>query len=676
MKIEKEKLTLFIKFFTFFIFFTPLIKLDRFFFPFVGPKSLYFMGLVEIIFFLWVLLIFTDRKYRPKFNFVLFFVLVYLFSFFLSTIFGVDPGYSFWSKHERMTGLLMQLHLFAFFLVLSSTFKEEDFKIFFAFSVFVSILVGFIAISNIKEESMRGGGTLGNESFLGTYLLFNVFFALYLFFRAKSGIKIFSAISFFILVFFLLHCGVKPEKQSFASFLLDFFYKSGARAAKISFYGALILIFFIWLANSKNKALKFIGLPSLILGVSVVIFALYSVMFSPESFFRKKIEQEIGSFGGRFYVWQTSMEAFREKPIFGFGPENFEFAFLKHYNPCFGRGDCGGDVWYDRAHNAIFDTLVSQGLVGLISYFLLIFGTVFLLWKKFLKKEFNFWTSSVFTALFTAYFVQNLTVFDMVSSYLMLFFTLSFISSLERKEIEGKVEKPREVGPFTLALLFILFLLPFYFFIISPVSSSRAVIEFLSSKTYDQAKNKLQQAFSSPLGRKQIREFLGREILNNVKSVLNKNTQVNLDFLNLVQEELEKNIKENSLDYRSYLTLGEILGMKGVILKDSKLLNEAENVLKRAIEVSPKNQQAYLLLGQNYLFEGKKEEAISLFQKAVDLDKEHKIYHIQLIRLLKILGEEELAKKKVNEALKINPEWKAELENMLKNIEATKTQNQ
>jgi O-antigen ligase len=676
MKIEKEKLTLFIKVFTFFIFFTPLIKLDRFFFPFVGPKSLYFMGLVEIIFFLWVLLIFTDRKYRPKFNFVLFFVLVYLFSFFLSTIFGVDPGYSFWSKHERMTGLLMQLHLFAFFLVLSSTFKEEDFKIFFAFSVFVSILVGFIAISNIKEESMRGGGTLGNESFLGTYLLFNVFFALYLFFRAKSGIKIFSAVSFFILIFFLLHCGVKLEKQSFASFLLDFFYKSGARAAKISFYGALILIFFIWLANSKNKALKFIGLPSLILGVSVVIFALYSVMFSPESFFRKKIEQEIGSFGGRFYVWQTSMEAFREKPIFGFGPENFEFAFLKHYNPCFGRGDCGGDVWYDRAHNAIFDTLVSQGLVGLISYFLLIFGTVFLLWKKFLKKEFDFWTSSVFTALFAAYFVQNLTVFDMVSSYLMLFFTLSFISSLERKEIEGKVEKPREVGPFTLALLFILFLLPFYFFIISPVSSSRAVIEFLSSKTYDQAKNKLQQAFSSPLGRKQIREFLGREILNNVKSVLNKNTQVNLDFLNLVQEELEKNIKENSLDYRSYLTLGEILGMKGAILKDSKLLNEAENVLKRAIEVSPKNQQAYLLLGQNYLFEGKKEEAISLFQKALDLDKEHKIYHIQLIRLLKILGEEELVKKKVDEALKINPEWKAELENMLKNIEATKTQNQ
>ncbi|PIZ89635.1 MAG: hypothetical protein COX89_00520, partial [Candidatus Nealsonbacteria bacterium CG_4_10_14_0_2_um_filter_37_10] len=46
--------------------FTPLIMSAKFFFPFVGPKSLYFMGLVEIIFFAWLILIIYSPQYRPR----------------------------------------------------------------------------------------------------------------------------------------------------------------------------------------------------------------------------------------------------------------------------------------------------------------------------------------------------------------------------------------------------------------------------------------------------------------------------------------------------------------------------------------------------------------------------------------------------------------------------------
>ena len=54
---------------TLLILFTPLIAsslTSYFFFLFVGPKSLYFMGLVELAFFSWLILISIDRRKNRK----------------------------------------------------------------------------------------------------------------------------------------------------------------------------------------------------------------------------------------------------------------------------------------------------------------------------------------------------------------------------------------------------------------------------------------------------------------------------------------------------------------------------------------------------------------------------------------------------------------------------------
>jgi len=45
---------------------TPLIFDKDFYFPFVGPKSLFFMGIVEIVFFLWLVLVIKEKQYRPQ----------------------------------------------------------------------------------------------------------------------------------------------------------------------------------------------------------------------------------------------------------------------------------------------------------------------------------------------------------------------------------------------------------------------------------------------------------------------------------------------------------------------------------------------------------------------------------------------------------------------------------
>ena len=194
------------------------------------------------------------------------------------------------------------------------------------------------------------------------------------------------------------------------------------------------------------------------------------------------------------------------------------------------------------------------------------------------------------------------------------------------------------------------------------------MINFLSSPNPQEKEVFLKKALASPLGRSQIREFLARQILNGAKFGENEEQKkIYFSLLNLIEPEIEKSIKENYFDYRAYLILGEILNVKGAILKDKENLSKAEKTLKKAIEISSKNQQAYLLLGQKYLFEGKKEEAILYFQKSVDLDKYQKIYHLYLVNLLQALGEKELAKQKIEEALKINPDWKKDFEKFLEN---------
>ncbi|MDP2950802.1 MAG: hypothetical protein Q8N55_00285, partial [bacterium] len=168
---------------------TPLVFRAQFYFPYVGPKGWFLMGACQLAFFSWLLLMFYFKKYRPKLSRVLIVFSLFLVVLTLSTLLGVDPSRSFFSKFERMTGLLMWLHLFGLFLALSSTFKKlSQWRKFFYVSLGIAslIVVMFLIVEfantayttkygkDIFTFARGGGVTLGNSSFLGTYLVFSI----------------------------------------------------------------------------------------------------------------------------------------------------------------------------------------------------------------------------------------------------------------------------------------------------------------------------------------------------------------------------------------------------------------------------------------------------------------------------------------------------------------------
>ena len=652
-----------IQYATYLILFTPLIFSSKFFFPFVTSKSIYFFALSEIIFFSYLILVLNFPKYRPRLNPILLVLTIFLVILILSSVFGVDFQNSFWSKYERMTGLLMWFHLFAFFIVLTSVFKrEEEWQKIFGVSVFVAVVISLMSISEkigitIIGASSRGGATLGNSSFLGTYLLFNFFLALYLFLKTNPEIfrstfnKIFNFYS-------LLGMGLIGLSLWFST----------AKAALLSTLGGLVLLFLLWLVFCKKGKLKIIAVFLLaVLLFSVIAFGLFTLR--PESYvYKMTIEKYLGkTFGGRFVVWQAGWKGFLEKPLLGWGPDNFAIIFCKYFNPIFFTPEGGLDIWYDQAHNIVFDTLGTSGILGFLGYLSIFGASFYVLWKKFFEKKIKFEVAGIFSVILISYFVQNLTVFDMVSSYLMLFLVLGFVASLDLKPRESVEYKKSKLKILLTTTILVSFIFSFVIFVIQPLRASSYVIEAVRAQPFSEKKLGLYKKAlnTSVIGRDQIREFFADSTISfsrseNIEKVPEGNIEQELDF---ICQELEKGIKRNPLNFRANLKLGKVYNT--YFLFDESKYSDAQRVLERAIELSPQNQQGYWQLAQTKLYRRKVDEALALAETAVALEPKAEKSHLVLIQIAKLTGDRDLLMEKIEDALKINTEWATGIKDVL-----------
>ena len=114
-----------------------------------------------------------------------------------------------------------------------------------------------------------------------------------------------------------------------------------------------------------------------------------------------------------------------ERPILGWGQENYAIVFDKYYDPRM----YAQEPWFDRVHNIIFDWLVAGGIVGLAAYLSIFAATLWELWNK-TKAGVHIFTAaerSIITGLLAGYFIHNLSVFDNVTSYILFGTVLAYL---------------------------------------------------------------------------------------------------------------------------------------------------------------------------------------------------------------------------------------------------------
>jgi len=98
---------------------------------------------------------------------------------------------------------------------------------------------------------------------------------------------------------------------------------------------------------------------------------------------------------------------------------------------------------------------------------------------------------------------------------------------------------------------------------------------------------------------------------------------------------------------------------------DSQKFSLAENTFKQAISLFPNNQQGYWTFAQVKLYQGDIEQALLLAEKATELEPRLLNSHLIELQIAKLKEDKDLLKKKVDEAIKINPLWESDLKKFL-----------
>jgi O-antigen ligase len=636
---------------TYIALFAPLLINKSFFFPFVCPKTIFFRIMVDVIFSAYIVLAIFNKKYRPKVNSLFIVIALFLLILILTSVVGVNFERSFWSTFERMTGLLTFFHLFGFFIVLTSVFKKrEDWEKILGVSIVVGVILS-LYILLADTASTRGGGTIGNTSFMAAYLLFDIFFAFILLLSKRDFARVFAGASLFIMLPVLL--------------------ASTCRAGIAAFFGGIFLLMLGYFIFSGKKSLKYLAIV-IILILMIACGILVSVQ---PDFLMEKIQTFLTLMNPRLVVWEMSLQGWQERPLLGWGPENFNIVFNKHFHPCLFLTECGGEIWFDRAHNIVFDTLVASGLIGFLSY-LSIFGvSIFLLLRKILRTEDRkeIFVLLIMTVLLIVYFVQNLFVFDMISTYMMWFLCLAFIVFLTRKDEQehGAQNLGKEVNPFWGAIGLVLMLFVLWFGNIGPMRSSNNTVKMVATQDIADATKYFEKAISFPMEKYEPREHFCQRIAQ-LKVDKNQDQMALLNAFNIAEREMKIGCEENPLDFRSHLFLGKLYNNFFYLTSDVAKLGLAEQALNRAIELSPTNQQGYWYLAETKLAQRKNYEARELLQTAIDLEPRVSDSHWYLMSAYRVGGNYEMAMRKIKKLEEMGYDWKSDFPKLRDGIKVYK----
>lgn len=450
------------RFFLYLSLFSVVIVMASTFFPFIGGKYYFFrasVSLAAICFFLsWALedkeeIVARLRNFfrQPLFIAVTIFVLTYL----LAATFAYDSHAAFWSNFERGEGAFQMLHYYAFFVLSLALFEGKDWqRLMKVYLWAAALLIGYGVLAFANPARFIGPGicgrfqgSLGNPSYVAPYLMFSIFYAAWLWFSEKTNAKrnfFYGGLIVFFFFFFIL-------TQTRGSFF-------GLGAAVFFLLGYLSLFLPRKTGLRKTAFAGWIIYSAIAIAAVVVPHRNIPVIPFCESSSRL-LEIKGTSLNTRNWTWGSAWAGFKERPLLGWGPENFSTVFDKYFNPKHFSPTQNSETWFDRAHSVIFDYLAETGVLGFLSYaaiFAVFYCQFFLNKFRGARAKAQNWTSldwsrsatpreilrqGIIFSLFLGYLVQGLVLFDVLPIYINLFTLFAFsayLYSLNKNTTENK----------------------------------------------------------------------------------------------------------------------------------------------------------------------------------------------------------------------------------------------
>ncbi|MBY0472760.1 O-antigen ligase family protein [Patescibacteria group bacterium] len=605
------------------------IPLANMFFPFITGKNFAFRIIVELLAGAYILLALREPKYRPRASSLMWAVCAFVVWMGIATIVSVDPLKSFWSNFERMEGYLTILHLCAYFIIVGAVVAAEGWwNRLFQASIASGALMGVYALLQSahffpisSQSGPRADGTFGNATYLAIFMLFNLFLTLFMLVRQRNstGAQVLYGIAL-VLQFMGL-------------------YFTQTRGAFLGFFGGLVIaaIYIAWQGRgSEWRTLRRVSYWGLGV-IAVLVIAFFALRTSPILRNSSDTLSRVASISlndpttiARFQIWNMAWHGFTESPktiALGWGQENFNFVFNKHYQPEM----YNQEQWFDRAHNQFLDWLIAGGLPAFLLYVSLFMLAIWMIWRS----ELSVPEQAVLLGLLAAYAFNNLTVFDDIMSSVYFFLILAFVHSYSKKTPARWMSWTRPLGDNAVAVaapvVIIATLLVVWTVNVPGIARAQGLLKALVPQVLvsdgkggytQQAKTAAQelQDFKDALapgpwpgtviGYQEVVEQL-LQYTSGMAASTSVDPSVKQDTFNLAKSSIETLMQQRSHDARLEVFAGAFLDSFGQY-------GEAQKILTQALADSPYKQQIMFELGVSYLNAGDKQNALSTLKKAFD----------------------------------------------------------
>jgi O-antigen ligase len=631
-------------------FISVFLVFSKLYFPFITSKQIYFNILIELLFVFWLVFLIKYPDYRPKRNFISYGLIAFFGAIFFSSLFGVDVNLSIWGDAERMLGFFHLLHFLVFYFILITVLREwKDWRRVFIVSIVVAVLVSLYGqIKGIHYS------TIGNTAYVSGYMIFNIFFALILFFKEYKNDKKalwlyghFSFISIFIM-------GLA-------------FRLTNTRGAYIGIAAGFLVMMLLFIIFIKSKKIRIACLGAVVLSILLVGL----VLKNPDNNFVKnssvlrtitQINSSAVTFQTRLISWKAAWKDLPNHLLLGTGYGNYAITFDKYFEPTF-YDYTRSETYFDRAHNNIVDITSTTGIIGIATYFSIFIAVLYYLFSARRKKKIDNLEFTVIIGLLVAYFVQNLVVFDSLVTYISLMLTLGYVYflSAEKREIKetDKELDNKEIYSFMgigILILFILFqynLKPFNTF----RGAIRGSVAFAKNdyvKGYEEYKKVLDK--NSVLDR-DIRLSLNRNLIKYSEELGEIPEAKAKEILEYAVKMAEKNIAYNPNDSLMLMDGARIYDMMSRFYKNKDqekfyfYSDKAIELIDRSIEASPGRINTYYEKAQIYVIRDEKEKAFETLFYAYDLNRNYFDSPCNISKYYSYFKDEENAYKYMNECI-------------------------
>ena len=643
--------------------FLPLYISSSMVYPYITGKNFAFRIIVELSAVLWVGLLTLNRKYRLQNSTMTLSILAFTFIVGLADVFGVNPYNSFWSNYERMEGYVTILHLALYFMIVKSILRtRNDWMIFFKIFVFASIFVcSYALFQKFVQENIHGiygtrvYSTIGAPPFLASYLLLSIFLGFILILNTqKTYLKYIYASSI-----------------ALNSIVIYFTATRGAIVAVLIGLTFFSLFYIFGKSNTSKETMFKKAVLSVLAMVILLTVLLWT--FSDINFIKQDITLS------RFYnipsdhavkirlrTWGIAWEGIKERPILGWGQENFISAYTVNVIPLSWVSQ--PQALMDRAHNIALHWLINAGSLGFFSY-LAIFGSAFyVIWTAVHKKIITKTEAITIITALVVYLAQNLFVFDTINTYIVFFVLLAYIDNLDYAKraayseinIDLKKLKIKSVG--VILIGFLIFFVAAYFINYKPIRESQLSrqISFsfltgfkpflnilddfnkaLSFKTFGDADLRLKMAVLS-------NHMFSRKLLAHEGS---------MQFIQATAEELEKLVAANrdNLKYWTYLIkfYNRLASYEASFIDKEEIIKRAEAIIKECMRLNPEYRWLHIALADNYILKKDYENAFLTINKSVALDPQNENIQLKLALAAILASREDKANNALENARRI-----------------------